>query len=214
MTTKLELYNKAGAHLRQERITDLTEDVLLVRELDAIYDSASLGCLEEGLWKWSLRTVQLGADPSIDTSAFGGVEYGFTLPSDFVRGGNFNTDPNFSPNTELTDFEITGPGKTLYCGVDIIYLKYVSSGATYGMALASWPETFAEAVGARLAEKVALRVTKSADDRKAALAFGDLWMNKAKVRDAVDERIKQKPTGRLVRSRRGAGSRSNGPIWG
>ena len=215
MTTKLELYNKAGGHLRQERLLDLTDDVLLKRELDAVYDATLAGCLEEGQWKWALRTIEISADPSIDTSDFGGFAYGFTLPSDFVRIANINTDPFFRANSELTDFEIVGPGKTLYCNLESFFLKYVSNGASYGLSLADWPETFAEAVGARLGEKVAMRVTKSADDRKACLAFGDRYMQQAKIRDAVDERIKAKPTGRLVRARAGGGRpKPNGPIWG
>ena len=118
MTTKLELYNKAGGHLRQERLLDLTDDVVLKRELDAVYDATLQICLEEGLWKWSLRSIEISADPSIDTSDFGGFAYGFTLPTDFVRIANINADPYFRANSEVTDFEITGPGKTLYCDTD------------------------------------------------------------------------------------------------
>lgn len=215
MTTKLELYNKAGGHLRQERLLDLTDDVVLKRELDAVYDATLQICLEEGLWKWSLRSIEISADPSIDTSDFGGFAYGFTLPTDFVRIANINADPYFRANSEVTDFEITGPGKTLYCDTESFFLKYVSNGATFGLDLASWPESFAEAVGARLAEKIAMRVTKSSDDHKACLAFGDRWMQQAKIRDAVDERIKAKPTGRLVCARAGGGRpKPNGPLWG
>jgi len=99
------------------------------------------------------------------------------------------------------DYEITGPGKTLYSDHDTIYLKYVSNGASYGLNLAAWPETFAEGVGHLLAASVALPITKSRDDRDNETKEAEKTIAQAKVRDAVDERVKTKPVGRLVRSR-------------
>lgn len=214
MTDKVSLYNKAGGHLSQERVA-ITDDVLLVRELDAIYDATLLGCLEEGIWKWSLRSINISYDPSIDTTAFGGRKYGFTLPSDFVRISNINRSPYWLPNTELDDYDWEA-GPTLYSDSSSFYLRYVSKGTSFGLNLALWPETYAEGVGARLAQKSAMRVTKSTSDRDAAMKFGDIEIAKAKVRDAVDEKVKERPVGRLVTSRFGSrrGPRSNGPIWG
>jgi hypothetical protein len=213
MTTKQELYDKAGAHLSQER-ADLTDDVLLVRELDAVYDATLLGCLEEGLWKWSFRTVQLSADPSIDTTDFGGRKYGFTMPDDFVRIENINTSPYFTPEGELDDYDWDGQN-TVYSDRASFYLRYVSKGTSYGLNLALWPEAFANGVGARLAAAAALRVTKSKADRDDATKEGDVWIAKAKVRDAVEKKVRRRPIGRLIASRFGSRRRPNprGGIW-
>jgi hypothetical protein len=212
VTEKLALYNKAAQNLSQERLTALTDDVPLKRELDANYDNILQQAMEMGLWKWSLRSVELNHDPSIDTSDFGGLTYGFTLPDDFVRIANISMSPYFPPTAELDDFEITGPGKTLYTDHDPIYLKYVSNGTSYGLNLAMWPETFAEGVGHMLAASVALNITKSRSDRDEETKEAEKAIAQAKVRDAVDERVKTKPVGRLVRSRfRYHGG--NRPLW-
>jgi hypothetical protein len=207
VTTKLELYNKAAQNLSQERLSSVNDDVQLKRELDANYDNVLQQALEMGLWKWGLRSVQLSYDPSIDTSTFGGLGYGFTLPSDFVRIGAIAIDPYF--RNELMDYELTGPGKTLYTAQSAIYLKYVSNGATFGLDLASWPETFAEGVGHLLAASVALSITKSRSDRDDEQKDGEKAIAQAKVRHAVDDRVKQKPVGRLVRSRFRRGTSGN-----
>lgn len=201
MTTKLGLYNKAAQNLSQERLSSVDDDVPIKRELDANYDNVLQQALEMGLWKWALRTVEMTADPSIDTTDFGGLTNGFTMPSDFVRIAAISLSPFFLPNTELDDYEITGPGKTLYSDHDTIYLKYVSNGASYGLNLGAWPETFAEGVGHLLAASVALPITKSRDDRDNETKEAEKTIAQAKVRDAVDERVKTKPVGRLVRSR-------------
>lgn len=207
MTTRLQLYNDAAVALSQERLSSINEDVLVKRELDAIYDDTCIEALEMGLWLWARRGVQLSYDPSIDTSTFGGLAYGFTLPSDFVRIEAIAIDPYF--RNELTDYDITGPGKTLYTDQSTLYLKYISNGATYGLNLAVWPQTFANGVSHLLASNAAMGVTKSrsdeADERKAA----EIDITKAKVRSAVDERVKAKPVGRLVRARFRNGSSSN-----
>lgn len=207
MTTKLNLFNKAAQNLSQERLASLSDDVQVRRELDANYDNILQQALEMGLWLWALRSVNLTYDPSIDTSTFGGLAYGYTLPSDFVRIGAVAIDPYF--RNELQDYELTGPGKTLYTNQSAIYLKYVSNGATFGLDLASWPETFADGVGHLLASSVALAVTKSRADQDNEMKLGMQSITQAKVRSAVDERVKQKPVGRLVRSRFRISSRGN-----
>lgn len=208
MTSKLALYQKAAKHLYQERLEDLSEDKPVKRELDDCYDDTLQLCLEEGLWKWALRAVKLTYDPSIDTSAFGGLGYGFTMPSDFVRIANINLSPYFTPNGELMDYDLVGPGKILYTDQSEFHLKYVSNGATFGLDLSLWPETYAEGVGYRLAANVSEELLKSASDRSGLDKNGDLWIAKAKIRDALDDRVKTPPTGQLVRSRFGRRPRS------
>lgn len=201
MTTKLKLYEKAAVNLLQERPGTLADDTLVVRELNAVYEDAVKGCLEEGLWRWALRTVKSTYDASFDTSEFGGLPYCHILPDDFVRIGKIGSDPDF--HHELMDYELTGPGKRLYTNSAEIYLQYVSNGPTYGFDLAQWPESFADAVGHRLAQRVALIVTKKDGDRTANEKDGDIQVAKAKVRSAVDDRVKTKPPGILTRSRFG-----------
>lgn len=198
MTTKLALLVKAARHLGQERPVALTDDTHAVRELLAAYDETLAEALETGLWLWALRTVEISYDPDIDPGF--GRTYGYTMPADFVRIANINSSSNFEPNGEL-DYDKVGPGHTIYADEASFYLRYVSNGATYGLNLGAWPETFAEGVGYALAYRCALPIAKDRGDRNDMMTLAEQWYAKAKVRNAVDERVKTMPTGRLVRSR-------------
>lgn len=201
MTDQLSLYRKAARHLSQEEPATLVEDTQVVRKLNFVYAEAVQEILEAAIWLFARRTVELTYDPAIDTSTFGGLNYGFTLPSDYVRIARINTSPYFTPNSELGDYDITGPGKTLYTDEASFYLQYISNGTTYGLNLGAWPETLAEAGGYLLAFKTAIPVNKDHADRNDLMKLYAGKLAEAKVRNAVDERVKAKPVGRLVRSR-------------
>ena len=198
MTTKLALVTKATRHLGQERPVGLTDDTQAVREILAVYDETVAEALEGGLWLWALRTVHITADADIEPAY--GRTYGYTLPDDFVRISNISNSPHFEGNGEL-DYDLTGPGRTLYADEESFYLRYVSDDADYGMNLGAWPETFAEGVGYALAFRSAIPIAKDRGDRNDLMTLAERWYAKAKIRNAVDERVKSKPTGRLVRSR-------------
>lgn len=198
MTTKLALVEKACRHTGQERPVTLADDTHPLREILAVYDETLAEALEGGLWIWALRTVQITYDPDIDPEF--GRTYGYTLPDDFVRIANINNSEIFSANGEL-DYDLTGPGHTLYADEASFYLRYVSNDTDYGMNLGAWPETFAEGVGYALAYRSALPIAKDRGDRNDLMTLAERWYGKAKIRNAVDERVKPKPTGRLLRSR-------------
>ena len=198
MTSKLALVTRACRHLGQERPVALTDDTHAVREILAVYDETVAEALEGGLWLWALRTVYISYDTDIEPGY--GRTYGFTLPDDYVRISNVSNSPHFVANGEL-DYDLGGPGDRLYADEATFYLRYVSDDANYGMNLGAWPETFADGVGYALAYRSAIPIAKDRGDRNDLMTLAERWYAKAKIRNAVDERVKSKPAGRLLRSR-------------
>ena len=90
MTTKLTIANGA---LRLLKETSLTQSELTnnsrepARIFNAIWDDGALdACLEAGQWKFAKRMVMLDATTSIEPDDdFGGYQYAFTKPDDFIR---------------------------------------------------------------------------------------------------------------------------------
>lgn len=211
MTDRLSLYNKALGYVGAGRITSLTADRQERRELDAVYDGCLQYMLERAGWKFALRSSKLDADTNI-TPSFG-LTYAYTLPSDFVRFTAICTDEFF--NTEVTDHrKLNG---ILYTSHSTIYVEYVSNGASYGLDLGKYPETYAEALGAWMAAKAVLPISKDRGDRSDLGKIYREMLAAAKGTDAIDERVKWRPEGSWVRARslgRGRPYTRNGRIGG
>lgn len=197
MTTKLKLYNRALSHLGTVRLNSLTENRKERTELDAVYDETLQECLEEGLWKFAARTVMMEADTGVDPEF--GPSYAFARPSDYVRAMAFSTDENLK--AELPDW--IDENQVWYADVNIIYLRYVSNGTTYGLDLGKYPEYYANFVGARMALRSSLPITRDKFTRNDLLTIDNRALAKAKKLGAVNEPVKVKPVGRLVQARLG-----------
>lgn len=200
MTTKIKLYNRALGHLGTIRLnptTGLTENRKERYELDAVYDEVLQECLEEGLWKFATRTVKLDADPSVEPEF--GPAHAFARPDDYVRALAFASDENLK--AELPDW--IDENGVWYADIDTVYLRYVSNGTDYGLDLGKYPEYYAAFVGARLALRSSLPITRDKFTRNDLLTLDTRSLAKAKKLGAVNEPVKTKPVGRLVQSRLG-----------
>jgi hypothetical protein len=201
MTSKLELFNKALSNVGSGRLLALTDDRNERYELDAVYDGCLVYMLERAGWKFALRSSELTYDPAIDTSF--GLTYAYTLPTDFVRIAAISTDEMF--NSELMDYR--KEAGLIYTNSSIIYLSYVSDGASYGLDLAKYSETYAEALGMWMAYRSVLPISKDRGDRADLLRLFKSTLEDAKRSDAIDERVKWKPEGRWAQARRGGRGR-------
>lgn len=199
MVDKLGIYNAAMRFLSATRLSSLTEDRKDRRELDAVYDHAIDSMLEKGIWKFALRTVLMTPDTDID-SAFGPT-HAYPKPDDFKRLRGFSSDEFFVH--EIEDYrEENG---IWYTDHHEVYLSYVSNGNDYGRNLGLWPNLFVEAVGGFMAELTCISINKDRGDRKDIINLSARALRDAKVKEALDERVKPKPPGRLVTSRLGIG---------
>ena len=159
MATKLGLYNRAlVSNLGLRKLSGLTEAVEPRRVLDTAYDSFLDAVLEQGNWKFALRTVNLDYDPDV-TPGFG-HNRAFSKPSDYIRLYVLATD-EFC-NTPLLDMD--EDGSYFYASVDEVFLRYVSNDASYGGDLTKWPEAFSKYAASWLANEVVLRLSPESKD--------------------------------------------------
>ena len=154
--TRLSLYQGALRALGARSITALTENRESRRVLDQIWnDGAVADCLEQGYWKWAIRTQEITYDSSIDPDY--GYQYAFAQPSDFVRLYSICSDENFdNPITRYVD-----EAGYWYSDYDTIYVQYVSDDSNYGTNYSLWAGSFTSYVELYLASEGCVRITQS-----------------------------------------------------
>lgn len=200
MTDKLTVYNMTLGHLLEEPVLSLEEPVAKRFALDTFWDQTVLECLEEGLWNFMLRTVQIDASTTLIPKF--GWQYAFNIPVDWVRTTLVSTVETFT--NPLLDFdEETG---YWFANFTPLFIKYQSKDTLYGMDLGAWSANFAKYVSFQLAEYACGKITG-----KTALLEGQNGISrrlknartKAKSNDAMNEPPGEIPTGTWARSRRG-----------
>jgi hypothetical protein len=196
MTTKQKLYDIAlGTYVGTQKVS-LAENVGSRNALDAVYDSALLYMLEQGLWKFALRTVNL---TPLRSAAAAHRQYAYPLPEDFVRLARISPTQRLGLNDQLEDYvEENGFWLT---DVNTLWVQYVSSDPDYGLNLDLYPANYEQAVASWLAYQSTLSINKDRGDRSDLLKLHNLTLSNSRRLDAVDEAVKQKPAGRWPRAR-------------
>lgn len=195
MVTKLELYNKALGHLGPGRLANLKEERGDRYELDAAYAGCCRYMMEQGMWKWALRTMRLDADT--DLAPLFGLPNAYTLPDDYVRMRLCCIDER----QDIEDKSFTIENDILYSDFSTLYVTIVSNDSAFGMDLGRWPEAFSNAFGAEFAYESGLPITKSGSAKDGLEQKKRLMLTEAKTKDALDERVKFKPPGSWGQSR-------------
>lgn len=153
MATKLGLYNRAlVSNLGMRKLATVSENVEPRRVLDTAYESFLNAVLEQGNWKFALRSVNSDYDPDV-TPTFG-HNRAFSKPTDYIRLSSIAVDEFF--NAPLLDFR--EDGNYFYASVDEVFIEYVSNDANYGGDLSTWPEAFSKYAASWLANEVVLRL--------------------------------------------------------
>jgi len=203
---KLSIYNGAVVqHIGDRRIISLTDDVKTRYACDYAWTSAVNACLEQGEWKFALRSVQLYA--TTDVVADFGYTNAFDKPTDWVRTVAISQDENM--NVPLSDF--IDESKYWWSYADPIYVRFVSNKSDYGLNVGAWSQSFADYVSAELALRISLNLNQSKSGKE------DIEKNIKRLKVAavgingVSGPAKRLPGGRLMASRR---TRSNDePYW-
>lgn len=205
MATKLQLYNSALRHLKNNsRLSSLGENRPARLILDDVWNSGAVDfCLSQAYWKFATRTVKLEASPSI-TPAFGHA-YAFESPSDHLVTVALTTDEYL--NNPLLDYSFEQG--YWYSSVDEIYLQYVSNGDTYGGDLIKWSVNFTAYVELYLAYQACGNIEASDSAFKLIAARLKNALSKAKSTDAMEGPTKFLPPGQWTRSRSSGGGRSD-----
>lgn len=166
--------------------------------LDEAWDDAVRGCLQQGLWNWARRTVQIEPSPDLEPSF--GYDYCYEKPDDYVRLDAISEDERF--RQPMRDFQ--DEGAYWFADASPLYIAYISAGTDYGFDVAKWPQTFKSFVEHELAYQIApaagLGVSRLTDlERRRNQAMRD-----ARSKEAMDQPAKQLPAGRLVSARLGS----------
>jgi hypothetical protein len=201
MTDKLTLYNEALGHLKERRLSVLTENREARRVLDDFWNTVPLYCLEQGLFRFSKRVVQI--DTSTTTVPAFGYNNAFTVPDDWMRTVVISTSPDLDPPL-LQYAEETG---YWYANATPLYVSYISSDPLYGMNLGAWPQSFADYVALRLARMACKRITGSDDllkGREGLINIEDKARRVTKANDAMNDPPGMPPVPFWARARRGA----------
>lgn len=184
-------------------MSSLSEDSPSRRALDDAWAVTGEYLLARGLWNFALRSVELSADEDVEPRF--GFTYAFSKPEDWVRTANISDSQDIGQGFE--DFE-DEPG-VWYANVDTLYVRYVSNDDAYGWNVGAWRQPFARAFEAQLAFDCGLPISGDKSNRNDMHVLAEKLLKQAKTLDAVDERVRFSPPGRLVRSRVGRHSREN-----
>ena len=158
MTSQLQLYNGALDVLGSAQLLSLAENVEARHILDGIWGRGAVEtCLEEGLWNFASRAVRMEADES-NVPQFG-FNYYHPVPADYVRLVAISDEPDFE--YPLLGHQYKREGEKWTTDYQLIYVKYVSKDASWGMNFSLWPESFTRYVEHYLAMKAAPRIVQS-----------------------------------------------------
>lgn len=199
---KLGLYNLALHHLGERRIMTLAENQETRRVLDHAWDGVNARCLEEGQWNFATRAVELTSNPSIDPSF--GYEFAFTKPDDWVRTVGMSDGPDFG----YTTTDVLDENGFWWSSLDPLFVRYVSSDASFGGDISRWPQTYVDFVALELAFQCCKRITGNGETK--AQIEKDLKKAKTSAlgKDAMNNPTPFMPTGSWVASRSGGSGSS------
>lgn len=206
MTDRLTLYNDALLICGQRALGSLTESVESRRLLDQAWNGGAVqSCLEEGQWKFAMRTKQIEYDDAVAPDF--GYQRAFAKPTDWVLTSSLCSDEYFtSPVLRYND-----EAGYWYSDLDTLYVRYVSSDAQYGLNIGLWPQSFKDFVVAFLAKKVVQKLTGGNADRiKLAMTEEARTKKQALNKDAMADPPKMQGSGSWNRARRRGSTRRDG----
>jgi len=203
-TDKLRVYNAALRQLGQRKLSSLSENGPSRRVLDDHWPDVLDYCLEQGLWNFAMRAVEM--DSSASAEIYFGFDYAYQKPDDWLRSVAFSDDGTF--RDEFTD--VRDENGFWFANCQPLYVRFISHDR--GIDLSTWPQTFADYVATRLAYKSAPGIVNS-DAKTDALAKAEMRArSEARNKDAMNEPSQPLSEGRWVQARRGFryGSRYSG----
>ena len=196
MATQLQIFNGALLLLETGPISqsELTNNTVeKARILNSAWTGAIDKCLEQGLWKFAMRTVLIDSSPS-QTSDFG-FQYAFDHPTDYIRTNAVCSDEYFrSPLGE----GYTDEGGFWWADIDPIYVQYVSNDVDFGGDLSLWTASFQSYVEAYLAWRSAGALKGNRDNAEKIMAKA---LKSALAKDAMNGPPKTLPMSSWNRAR-------------
>lgn len=198
MADRLTIYRGALRLLGDAHsLSSLTEEGPARRALDAAWRPCGDFMLEQGLWNFAIRSVEIHADENLDVRF--GYDHAFSKPDDWVRTAGISALATFEQSYE--DYE--DEEGYWYGNQTPLYVRYVSNDTAWGWNVGRWRQHFAKAMECYLAFECGLPISADKGNRNDLFSLYEKRLKEAKTKDAVDERVRKRPVGRLVRSRFG-----------
>lgn len=202
--TVLQLYNESLRLCGERALSSTSEAREPRRLLDDVYNGGAVDyCLEQGLWKFAIRTSQVDYDATI-TPDFG-YPYAFAHPSDWKRTVEVSGDEFF--NGPLTDYR--DEAGYWFANLTTIFVRYVSNDVSYGANLALWPETFRRFLCAYMAGEIIDKLSQAQTRRVEILRQLRERRADALAKDAMNDPTKFYPQGSWSGARMGVGWRTS-----
>lgn len=194
--SRLTLYNNALLLAGERALSSLTENREPRRLLDQVWDTGGVEkCLEQGQWKFAMRTSMRDYDPSV-TPTFGYAR-AFDKPTDWVVTSAVCSDAYFrAPLLHYSD-----EAGYWYADLDTIYVRYVSSDSEYGLNLGRWPGSFEDFVASFFALRIVAKLSSSDTEIKKLMALHRDLKKIALSRDAMADPTKILPPGSWNKAR-------------
>ena len=194
--SRLTLYNNALLMSGERALASLTEAREPRRLLDQVWDTGGVRkCLEQGQWKFAMRTVMLDYDPDL-TPTFGYAR-AFNKPTDWVVTSAVCSDPYFrEPLLHYVD-----EAGYWYAELDTIYVRYVSDDDQYGMDMNKWPGSFEDFVAAFFSQRIIFKMSTSDAEMTKADKRLERLKKLALNKDAMADPSKILPPGQWSRAR-------------
>jgi hypothetical protein len=202
VTSKLALYNSVCAILAERKLASLSENVVMRRRLDTMWDDDFIKkVLQQGLWNFAIKDVELSYSPSV-VSSFGFL-YAFDKPTDWVRTAILSCDDSYGVGFRAYEDH----GSYWYADQDTIWVRYVSDDVQWGGDLSLWTPAFTTFAEHYAAWRVARITTGSKADAAELEVTQRRLLIQARSGDAMDEASRGIPQGSWVGARRGGTSR-------
>lgn len=153
MTTKTEIANQALSLLSSGTITNVSDnDDAKSRVINANFDSVAKQVIRSHRWSCCIRRANLArlAEEPTKTETYG-YRYKYQLPSDNLRFLDLNGEPW---KNKTRSFDING--SELHTNDTKAYIRYVA----WVSNTEEWDVLLAEAVGIKLAMRIARQITK------------------------------------------------------
>lgn len=180
MPSVLSLYNQALYLIGTKRLESLTQDRDARLALDDEYTPVLGECLEQGMWRFALRTA-VAVSTGLPTPDHG-FEYAYTVPTDLIHTYILFEDASNTASRISDAAQIEGKYLT---HTSSLYVRYTSNDAAYGGSITTWPYTFSRYMSATLAARVAYQITRSNELRTNLEGLAAAWLLQARAVDAV-----------------------------
>lgn len=195
MADRLSIYRGALRLLGPSNLASLSEDRPEKRSLDAAWQDSVEFMLEQGMWNFAIRAVQL--QPDTDVEPLFGFDYAYSKPSDWVRTVSISYEAAFREGIREYEDETD----YWHTSFNPIYVRYVSNDTAFGWNIGAWRQHFSKALECYLAFECGLPISSDKGNRNDLHTLFKQRLQDAKTKDAVDERVREKPPGRWTRSR-------------